>query len=137
MTTAEREGCAYHEAGHAIVGKDLGRIVWKVQIGIDDDPSKGQTHFNDSVSLEIVDGLAICCAGLASERMFGVPLAEKARFGDRYHAEKILQSVPKAQWPAYKRAGYRRAWRILSRNRDAVIDLANHLIESGIVDYSR
>src|SRR5262245_53937569 len=132
MTTAERQGCAYHEAGHAIVGKLLGRIVWKVQIGINDDPSKGQTHFNDSVSLDTVEGLAICCAGLASERMFSAPLAEKARFADRYCAEKILQAVPEAQWPTYKRAGYRRAWRLLSKNRDAVIELANQLIQNGI-----
>jgi hypothetical protein len=137
MTTAEQRGCAYHEAGHAIVGKHLGRTIWRVRIGIDGDPSKGQTDFNDSVSLHIVDGLAICCAGLASERMFGAPLAGTALRLDRYYAEKILQSVPEVQWPSYKRAGYRRAWRILRENRDAVIGLANQLIENGIVDYSR
>jgi ATP-dependent Zn protease len=136
MTTAERQGCAYHEAGHAIVGKHLGRVVRKVQIGMDGDPSKGQTDFNDSVSLNIVDGLAICCAGFASERMFSAPLSERARFVDRYCAEKILQPVPEAQWAAHKRAGYRRAWRILSKNREAVAGLANRLIENGIVNYS-
>jgi hypothetical protein len=136
MTTAERRGCAYHEAGHAIVGKHLGRIVWKVQIGIDGDPSKGQTDFNDSISLDVIDGLAICCAGLASERMFSAPLGARAWLADRYFADKILQSVPETRWPDYKRAGYRRAWRILSKGRGAVIELANRLIENEIVDYS-
>ena len=53
-------------------------MVCKVQIGTDGDPSKGQTDFSDSISLDIVDGLAICCAGFASERMFGVLLSVRA-----------------------------------------------------------
>jgi hypothetical protein len=103
MTTAERQSCANHEPGHAIVEKHLGRIVWKVRIGMNGDPSKGQTDFNDSISLDIVDGLAICCAGLASEQMFSAPLGERAWSADRRYAEKVLQSVPEAQWPDYKR----------------------------------
>ena len=107
------------------------------KIGIAGDPSKGQTIFNDDVSLDDADGLAICCAGLASERMFSTALTERARLADRYCAEKILQSIPEAQWPHYKRAGYRRAWRILDQKRGDVIELANQLIENGMVDYSR
>jgi ATP-dependent Zn protease len=64
MTQVERRGCAYHEAGHAVVGRALGRRVSKVEIGIDGEPSKGHTHFDDEVSLCITDGLALLCAGL-------------------------------------------------------------------------
>ena len=131
MTQVERRGCAYHEAGHAVVGRGLGRRVSKVEIGIDGDPSKGRTHFDDDMSLCIADGLALCCAGLASERMFGAPLNGRALFLDRYRAEQILASVPCGRWPAFKRSGYRRAWRILRGNRDAVIALAGELIEKG------
>ena len=131
MTQVERRGCAYHEAGHAIVGKRLGRHISKVEIGIEGDPSKGHTHFDDEVLLTIVDGLAICCAGRASERMFGAPLTERALWLDRYRAEQILASVPCGRWLAFKRSGYRRAWRILKGNREAVIALAGELIEKG------
>jgi hypothetical protein len=133
MTQVERRGCAYHEAGHAIVGKKLGRHASKVEIGIDGDSSKGHTHFDDEVSLSITDDLALCCAGLASERMFGAPLNGRALLSDRYWAEKILTSasIPNIRWRAYKRSGYRRAWKILKGNRDAVIALAGELIEKG------
>jgi hypothetical protein len=129
MTQVERRGCAFHEAGHAIVGMALGRRLSKVEIGVDGDPSQGRTDFEDQIPLCMIDGLALCCAGKAAERMFGAALLGRALLLDRYWAEQILQPISVDQWPALKRAGYRRAWRILRANQEAVIRLADELIE--------
>ena len=64
MTTEDRRGTAYHEAGHIVVAWALGLKVGASAIGINGDNSAGKTDIEHHKPLSLIDKIAICAAGL-------------------------------------------------------------------------
>ena len=82
MSLGDRQGAAYHEAGHAVVASALGLAVGRIEIAIDGDDAKGGTDIQDDADLPLVDQIAVCAAGVEAQKLFDAPTHEGAGWGD-------------------------------------------------------
>jgi ATP-dependent Zn protease len=118
-------GAAYHEAGHAVVASALGLVVTTVEI---QDDGGGKTTTVPLPELCIERQVAVCLAGEAAETLFGAPTHSRARLLDWYEVDKLLASLDASLRLATKQSAYRLAEALLTKHKEQVVRVAEHLM---------
>jgi ATP-dependent Zn protease len=125
-------GTSYHEAGHAVVAWSLGLRVEAISVRSED--AGGGAEIGPADHLSLVEQIAVCCAGCATEEAFEYQAHELASFMDMDKIREILEGngIPEGEEAlSYRSKGYERARSLLEINRDKVIKSAERLVECG------
>jgi ATP-dependent Zn protease len=126
-------GTAYHEAAHAAVAWSYGLRVGDVSIS--DDDASGNALIASSEHLPLADQVAIWCAGIAAEKVFGHPVHDQIGYGDRAEILKLLAahgiSEDNGDGKRLRDLGYQNAKERLEAHSDKVIAFAEWLVEHG------
>jgi hypothetical protein len=81
------------------------------------------------------DQIAICVAGMASEKMFDTPVFhEIAHFGDHILVVELLKGIDEATADALRDKGHQRAWDLLEAHAASVEDIARQLLARRKID---
>jgi ATP-dependent Zn protease len=125
----DQRGAAFHEAGHAVVAWTFGLSVGRLEIAIDDDDAKGAADIEQNADLSLLDQLAICAAGLESQKLVDAPTHEGAGWGDYGNMVELLEHLEEEDQFTMVRQGHKRASELVSANRPKVERLAIALIQ--------
>jgi hypothetical protein len=118
-------GAAYHEAGHAVVATALGLVVTTVEIRAD---GGGKTTTVPLLELCIEQQVAVCLAGEAAETLFDAPTHSRARLLDWYEVDKLLATFDAPLRLATEQSAYRLAEALLTKHKEQVVRVAEHLM---------
>jgi ATP-dependent Zn protease len=131
---AEDRALAFHEAGHAVVARAVGRQVKWVEVRFGP-PGAGKTETdNEEITIDRV--LAICVAGSRSEEVFGVTTPQiTIRCEDDVEMERrVLALLPDQMRLVTRAKGYRLADTILKAKPDAVHRIVDALLSRRWID---
>src|SRR5690349_14657733 len=131
MTTEDRRGAAYHEAGHIVVAWALGVEVGGAAIGINGDDAKGASEIGSDEGLPLVDKIAVCAAGLESQCVFDAATHEYAGVMDEARIIELMDDLDEETRLARRDAGYRRAHDLIKAHGKKVDLIARHLLAKG------
>ena len=134
MTSQDRRGAAYHEAGHAVVASALGLSVGQINIGLDGDDAAGNADIECTKGLLLTERLAVCLAGVNAQKMFGAPTHSHSGGGDHAKVIKLVDGLDDDTSSAIRAAGHQRAWDLLQIHRNKVVSLAEYLILYDTID---
>jgi ATP-dependent Zn protease len=131
---AEDRALAFHEAGHAVVARAVGRQVKWVEVRFGP-PGGGKTE-TDNEEITIDKVLAICVAGSRSEEVFGVatPQITIRCEDDAGMEQRVLALLPDQIRLVTRAKGYRLADTILNANPDAVHRIVDALLSRRWID---
>lgn len=119
---------AIHEAGHAVVAQFYGLQV--VEIAIDTGVNAtGNTKISSDAHLPIIDRVALCVAGVASQALFECPSREWWGMSDYVRIGTLVEGLPRVESLEVRALGYQRAYGILRRRKTEVKRLAERLFE--------
>jgi ATP-dependent Zn protease len=124
---------AYHEAGHAVVAWALGLYVGTIEVRED---AGGGADIGPADHLSLVDQIAICSAGYAAERLFGVENHERASATDHAKIARLLEAhgvSEEERGPALRDEGHERACAFLLPHKDKMRTLADLLMKQSSV----
>lgn len=131
MTTEDRRGTAYHEAGHIVVAWALGLKVGASAIGINGDNSAGKTDIEHHKPLSLIDKIAICAAGLESQSVFGAPTHCYAGATDEAKIIELTEDLDEKSRLARRYDGYQRAHELIKVHAAKVDRIARSLLAKG------
>jgi ATP-dependent Zn protease len=128
MSLSDRQGAAYHEAGHAVVASALGLAVGRIEIAIDGDDARGSTDIQDDVEPPLVDQIAVCAAGVEAQKLFDAPTHDGAGWGDYGKMVELLDGFDDEASSTFRNAGHQRAYELLLLHEDKVERVVEALI---------
>ena len=132
MNEDHRIGCAYHEAGHAVVANALGLKIGRIEIAIDGDDAKGGCDIEAEQShLSIIDKIAICAAGIEAQLLFDAPTHEYAGLSDHGKIRELVSNLADHEGDAIRELGHSRARDLLIIQTDQVQTIVKILMKTG------
>jgi hypothetical protein len=136
VISEDRQGAAYHEAGHAVVTWALGVAVGKITVGVSGDEAKGGTDIATAQGhLSGIDRLAISFAGIEAQDVFQRPTHELAGFSDVAKAMELIgYDVPEDERRHLFDAGHRRARELILLHESKISRLATSLVQQGTIE---
>jgi hypothetical protein len=135
VTKQYPRGTAYHEAGHVVVAWSLRLPVGAVSVS--DEDASGATQIGPADHLSLVEQIAVCSAGIAAVKIFGLPTHELADFGDHVKIMHLIEAhgiSEEEEGPALRNEGYEFARVRLETHWNKVITLAEVLVEHGRIE---
>jgi hypothetical protein len=115
----------------------LGRLVCRSASFTSERTTRAAEPRSDPPShLSLVDKIAVCSAGHAAERVFGVESHERASFKDHREIARVLEEhgvSEEERGPMLRDEGHDRACALLLQYKDEVIRLADLLVKQGSV----
>jgi hypothetical protein len=132
MQNDKRRGTAYHEAGHAIVARELDCRV--IELRIEENGDGGTDTECNYCGLPFIDRLALEYAGEVAQTMFDAQTHKMAAAYDWGHVDRLLRGLADGTSQRLQAAGKRRAKKILTQYCQNVERVAEGLMTYGKLD---
>jgi hypothetical protein len=135
VSDQDRQGAAYHEAGHVVVAWALGLPVGEITIGMNGDDAAGLSEIGESDHLPIIDRIAICQAGLEAQELFDSHTHDLAGMSDYAKIiELVGDETSENESKRLRDAGSARARDLLIKPKEQVSRLAEAVVLRSKID---
>jgi hypothetical protein len=102
MTAIHLRNAADHEAGHAIVAWRLGLTILRLRIGTGGHPGKGGADIERKADLSLIDQIAICYGGIATQDMLDLEAHPESGMMDQYMVSSCSERIGRTGKTAWR-----------------------------------